>query len=69
MATQVMSPEAPWPTRDERKRHVRLAVLVATVLGLLLVGLLWMLGAEQRAINAMEPGRRVAVFQQSYASF
>lgn len=42
-----------------------LAVLVV----LLLAGLLWMQGAEQRAIDAMEPGKRLAVFQQSYASF
>jgi hypothetical protein len=69
MATQVMSPGEPWPREGERKKGRRLALLVALALLVLLAGVLWTLGAEQRAINGMEPGKRTAVFQRSYASF
>lgn len=69
MATQAMSPGEPWPDRAEKTRRYRLVVPVVLALLVLLAAVLWMLGAEQRAIDAMEPGKRAAVFQQSYASF
>jgi hypothetical protein len=68
MATRVMSPGESWPTGGEKKVH-RVMVLVAIALVVVLAGVLWMVGAEQRAIDSMEPGKRAAVFQQSYASF
>jgi len=68
MATRVMSWGLPEFTPEKRKRAVRAVGVVLAAL-LLVAGLLWVLGAEQRAINAMEPGKRAVVFQQSFASF
>lgn len=68
MATQVMGSGEPWPGQGEKTKRL-LAVLVAIALLVLLAGVLWMLGAEHRAIDALEPGKRAAVFQQGYASF
>jgi cbb3-type cytochrome oxidase subunit 3 len=58
-------------TLEQSRRGLRAARVVLTVLAalLLVAGLYWILGAEQRAINAMEPGKRTTAFQQSYASF
>lgn len=65
-----MSPGEPWLGRDERKPTLGVRVSVMVVVAVLLAaGLLWVLGAEQRAILSMEPERRAVVFQQSYASF
>ncbi len=68
MATRVMSRGLPELTPEQSKRAVRALGGVLAVL-LLVAGLFWVLGAEQRAINTMEPGKRVAVFQQSFATF
>jgi cytochrome b pre-mRNA-processing protein 3 len=68
MATRVMSWGLPGLTLEQSKRVVRAVWMVLAVL-LLAAGLFWVLGAEQRAINAMEPGKRAAVFQQSFATF
>jgi len=63
-----MSRGGPWLTREERKVLTGVAG-VGIALVLLVAGLLWVLGAEQRAIQTMEPGRRAVVFQRSFASF
>ena len=68
MATRVMSWGLPELTPEQSKRVVRALWVVLAVL-LLVAGLFWVLGTEQRAINAMEPGKRAAVFQQSFATF
>lgn len=65
-----MSRGVPGLTPEQAKRVFRVAwILLGVLVVLLLAGLFWMLGAEQRAINAMEPGKRAAVFQQSFESF
>jgi hypothetical protein len=63
-----MGQGAPWLTRDEWMMLVRVAVLGLSVL-LLVAGLLWVLGAERRAVLSMEPEKRAVLFQESFASF
>ncbi len=63
-----MSQGAPLLTRDEWKVIGRVAVVGLSVL-LLLAGLVWVLGAERRALLSMEPGKRAVFFQESFASF
>ena len=55
-------------TRSEWKVVVRVAVLGLSVL-LLVAGLVWVLGAERRALLSMEPGRRAVLFQETLTSF
>lgn len=65
-----MSRGVPELTPEQSKRVFRGAWVVLALLAVvLLAGLFWMQGGEQRAIDAMEPGKRSAVFQQGYASF
>jgi hypothetical protein len=68
MATRAMSRGAPWLTRDEWKALVGV-VLVAAAVMLVVTGLLWVLGAEHRAIASMEPGRRALLFQETLEGF
>lgn len=49
--------------------HAAWILLAVLAVVLLVAGLFWALGAEQRAIDSMKPGKRAAVFQQSFASF
>ncbi|MCY1073060.1 hypothetical protein [Archangium lansingense] len=68
MATRVMSRGEPGLTREHWKVISRVLVGALVVL-LVVVGLQWVLGAERRAIQSMEPGKRAVLFQESYASF
>ncbi|PTL84917.1 hypothetical protein DAT35_07650 [Vitiosangium sp. GDMCC 1.1324] len=69
-----MSPGEPWLDLDEQEARksrlrVRVAMVVVMAVLLLVAGMLWMQGAERRAILDMAPEKRAAVFQQSLASF
>jgi hypothetical protein len=68
MATRVMSGGVPEHPPERWKRGVQ-AVWVVLAALLLAAGLFWVLGTEQRAIHAMAPGKRAAVFQESFATF
>jgi cytochrome b pre-mRNA-processing protein 3 len=68
MATHTMNRGEPGLTREQWSLMTRVLVGALAVL-LLLAGLQWMLGAEQRALRGMEPGKRTVLFQESFASF
>jgi hypothetical protein len=68
MATRAMSRGEPGLTREHWKVMGRVLAGALAVL-LLVVGLQWVLGAEQRALRKMEPGKRAVLFQESLTSF
>ncbi|HEX5750117.1 MAG TPA: hypothetical protein VFZ09_28060 [Archangium sp.] len=68
MATRAMSRGEPGLTREHWGVLSRVLVGALAVL-LFGGGLSWVLGAERRALQALEPGKRAVLFQESYASF